>query len=84
MTVYNAQDVTPELIISQFLYGSSTPPTDLESESLIRPAGAATSIQVDMASYFASAGRFAKASMSPLCGGHQFWKRYDHSNRRRD
>lgn len=67
MTVYNAQDLTPEFIITQFLYGSSTPPADLASESLIRPTNSVPSpIQVDMASYFASAGRFAKPSMSPL------------------
>jgi hypothetical protein len=66
VTVYNAQDLTPDVIISLFLYGQTSPPADLVSESLIRPTSAKTTIEVDMASYFASAGRFANASMSPL------------------
>jgi hypothetical protein len=52
MTIYNAQDLTPDVIVSLYLYGQNSPPADLVSESLIRPADRTTTIQVDMASYF--------------------------------
>ena len=39
MTVYNAQDLTPEFVISLFLYGQTTPPADIVYKSL-RPLGA--------------------------------------------
>lgn len=50
-------------VISLYLYGAVTPPTDKATEDLIRPAGATTSVSMSVSSFMATgAGRYAKPS----------------------
>jgi Ca2+-binding RTX toxin-like protein len=70
---YDWTQITNELITNLFLYGQTTTPVDLASDSLIRPADDFDTpadnihIQVDMVSYMTDGpGRFALAALSPL------------------
>lgn len=71
--VYNWAQVTNELITNLYLYGQTTTPTDLVSDSIIRPTDNLateadnTTTQVDMASYMTTGpGRFALGSQSSM------------------
>ena len=50
-------------VVSLYLYGKQTPPSDLIIDNLIRPDNSTTSITLSASSYMTSGGgRFAKAS----------------------
>ena len=57
-----------ESVVSYFLYGSVTPPTDKAQESLIRPVGLATDFPapLSIADYMTGPGRFALPSRFEL------------------
>lgn len=55
------------VITSQYLYGSTSPPQDPADNENIRSSDVTTNIPVDVVEYMTTgAGRFAKASMSSL------------------
>jgi hypothetical protein len=57
--------LTAEEITNLYLYGTKTIPSDLTSESLIRPLNVKpTTTTVDMNEYMATAGRFASANVA--------------------
>ena len=70
---YDWTQLTNELITNLFLYGQTTTPNDLVSESVIRPLDTTDTyennlhIQLEMASYMTTGpGRFALGALSPL------------------
>ncbi len=50
---------TAEEIINYYLYGQSTKPSDIETDSIIRPSGAGVTIDLQIEDVMAGPGRFA-------------------------
>lgn len=62
----NSQEFA-DLVISRFLYGTNTPPSNKLDIGLIRPTAAtAPPIDVDIVEYMSTVGRFARPSQFPL------------------
>jgi hypothetical protein len=47
---------TAEEIVCLYLYGQKTPPVDLKTEALIRPAGVGATVDVDINKFMTTGG----------------------------
>ncbi|WP_461659087.1 hypothetical protein [Methylorubrum aminovorans] len=61
---YNSQ--TLDEIIEKYIYGNAGKPSDLVTDTLIRPINDRAVYQINVNEYMAGPGRFARGSMSTL------------------